>query len=160
MGAAFFYHMTRTPLGETLPVLLTKSLGAGWRVLLRPQTDDRAAWLDDFLWTYAEDSFLPHGRDHDHDDPARDLHPIWISPTAAFDRDALVSVDGAVVTPAEVAASTRTMILFDGDQPDAVQAARVQWKTLTAGGCAAQYWSQDSGAWQMKAEAQATGNAP
>ena len=63
MGAAFFYHMTRTPLGETLPVLLTKSLGAGWQVLVRPHSEDRAAWLDDFLWTYADDSFLPHGRD-------------------------------------------------------------------------------------------------
>ena len=149
MGAAFFYHMTRTPLGETLPILLTKSRGAGWQVLVRPPTEDRAAWLDDFLWTYGDGSFLPHGRDGD----LADAHPILISPTTAFRRDALVSIESAEVTPSEVQASTRTMILFDGDNDMAVQAARGQWRALTAAGCAAQYWSQQDGSWQMKAEA-------
>ncbi len=149
MGAAFFYHMTRTPLGETLPVLLGKSLGAGWQVLVRAPSEDRAVWLDDFLWTYSADSFLPHGRDG----TADAFHPILISPTASFTRDALVSVEGAEVTAPEVTASTRTMILFDGDNPQAVQTARDQWKALTQAGCSAQYWSQQDGPWQMKAEA-------
>ena len=35
----------------------------------------------------------------------------------------------------------------------AVQTARVQWKTLTDAGCAAKYWSEESGRWEMKAEA-------
>jgi DNA polymerase-3 subunit chi len=33
-----------------------------------------------------------------------------------------------------------------------VQAARVQWKALTGAGCAAQYWSEESGNWEKKAE--------
>lgn len=148
MGAAFFYHMTRTPLGETLPVLLSKSLGAGWQVLVRPASEPRAAWLDDFLWTYNEGSFLPHGRD----DAQAEAHPILISPTTPFTREALVSIDGAEVTAPEVEAATRTMILFDGHDELALQGARIQWKTLTAAGCKAQYWSQQTGTWEKKAE--------
>ena len=149
MGAVFFYHMTRTSLGETLPVLLTKSLAAGWQVLVRPTTENRAAWLDDFLWTYRDGSFLPHGRDGD----LAAAHPVLISPTTAFTRQALVSVDSAQVTPAEVESSTRTMILFEGDNEIAVQTARSQWKALTSAGCTAQYWSQQNGPWEMTAEA-------
>ncbi len=50
MGEAFFYHMTRTPLEATLPVLLAKSLDAGWRVAVRARDEARLAWLDQRLW--------------------------------------------------------------------------------------------------------------
>jgi DNA polymerase-3 subunit chi len=66
--------------------------------------------------------------------------------------DCLVSVDGAGVDPAEVAAMARVMILFDGNDPAALDQARSQWRALTQAGCKAKYWSQESGRWQMKAE--------
>ena len=36
--------------------------------------------------------------------------------------------------------------------PVAVEAARDQWRAVTGAGCKAQYWSQESGTWEMKAE--------
>jgi len=45
--------------------------------------------------------------------------------------------------------------LFDGTDPDAVTAARGQWKALTTAGCAAKYGSEESGRWEKKAEATA-----
>jgi len=64
----------------------------------------------------------------------------------------VMSVHGADVSPAEVTAAQRVRVLFDGHDGDAVAAARVQWKTLKDAGCSAQYWSQESGRWEMKAE--------
>ena len=58
----------------------------------------------------------------------------------------------AEVAPEEVTRLDRVCILFDGNDPDAVQTARGQWKALTAAGCAAQYWSEESGRWEKKAE--------
>ena len=43
-------------------------------------------------------------------------------------------------------------MIFDGNDPDALQAARAQWKALTDAGCAAQYWSEETGRWEKKAE--------
>jgi DNA polymerase-3 subunit chi len=54
----------------------------------------------------------------------------------------------------EVGALERVCILFDGNDPAAVEVARSQWRTLTTAGCAAQYWSQEGGAWAMKTESQ------
>jgi DNA polymerase-3 subunit chi len=46
----------------------------------------------------------------------------------------------------------RVSILFDGNDDTALARAREQWKALTEAGCSAQYWSQESGHWEKKAE--------
>ena len=71
---------------------------------------------------------------------------------AANTPDCLMTVDGADVDADEVGALQRVCILFDGNAPDAVQVARGQWKALTDAGCSAQYWSEESGRWEKKAE--------
>jgi len=151
MGAVFFYHLTRGPLEQTLPVLLEKARGAGWRVAVRGCDPDRMGWLDERLWLGGNDSFLPHGLQGG---PHEALQPILLTtgPDAANAPDCVMAVDGALVAPDEVDTLQRTCILFDGTDPEAVQRARGQWKSLTDAGCSAQYWSEESGRWEKKAE--------
>lgn len=151
MGAAYFYHLTTASLDETAPTLLEKSLAAGWRVELRGTDPAAMAALDTALWRGPPDRFLPHGLsggDHDADQPIL----LTTGTGAANQPTAIMSVHGAEVSPDEVHAAERVMIVFDGHEGDAVAQARLQWKALTAAGCSAQYWSQDSGRWEMKAE--------
>ncbi|HCQ65039.1 MAG TPA: DNA polymerase III subunit chi [Rhodobacteraceae bacterium] len=151
MGEAYFYHMTRAPLEQTLPVLLGKALDAGWRVVVRGSDEARLDWLDQRLWLGSEDRFLPHGRTggpHDADQPVL----LTLGPEAANGAECLVSVDGAQIAAEEVAEAKRTMVLFDGNDPAAVDVARGQWRALTGAGAKAKYWSQESGRWEMKAE--------
>jgi DNA polymerase-3 subunit chi len=63
-----------------------------------------------------------------------------------------MSVEGAEISPEEVQSLDRVCILFDGGNGDAVTHARIQWKALTGAGCAAQYWSEEGGRWEKKAE--------
>lgn len=152
MGAAYFYRLTRRPLEETLPVLLGKARQAGWRIEVRGSDPARLDRLDERLWLGPEDGFLPHGRaggPHDARQPIL-LTEKGEAPNAP---DCVMVIDGAAVAPDEVAAMQRVCILFDGNDPDAVQAARVQWTGLTGAGCAAQYWSEASGRWEKRAEA-------
>ncbi len=151
MGAVYFYHLTRSPLEATLPMLLGKARGAGWRVAVRGTDAARLDWLDDKLWL--GEGFLPHGRaggPHDADQPV-----LLTDRTDAPNNAAcLMAIDGADVAPEEVTALKRVCILFDGNDPGAVEAARGQWRALTEAGCAAQYWSQESGNWAKKAESE------
>ena len=151
MGAVFFYHLTRTPLETTLPMLLEKSLAAGWRVAVRGGDAGRLDWLDEKLWLGPEDKFLPHGRaggDHDANQPIL-LTDLAVAPNFP---DCVMTVDGAELSADEVRSLTRACILFDGNDPSAVEVARAQWRTLTEAGCAAEYWSQEDGKWAKKAE--------
>lgn len=151
MGAAFFYHLTRSSAEATLRVLLGKSLDAGWRVVVRGRSDPFLARIDERLWLHPEDGFLPHGRAggaHDADQPVLLTRENDMPNGAAC----LMSVEGADVTPEEVASLQRVCILFDGADESAVAHARTQWKALTEAGCAAQYWSEAGGKWEKKAE--------
>jgi DNA polymerase III subunit chi len=151
MGEAYFYHLTRSPLEATLPMLLAKARGAGWRVLVRGREAAHLDWLNDRLWLGAEDGFLAHGLaggEHDADQPIL-LTLARGNPNRAT---CLMAVDGAEVDPGEVGDMARVCILFDGNDAGALESARGQWKALTGAGCAAQYWAQDGGKWVKKAE--------
>ena len=151
MGAVYFYHLTRQPLEAVLPMLLEKSLAAGWRCAVRGVDMRRLEWLDEKLWLGREDGFLPHGLaggDHDALQPVL----LMVDPVAANNPTAILAIDGAEVSPEEVAPLERVSILFDGNDDAALTRARSQWKALTDAGCSAQYWSQESGYWEKKAE--------
>ncbi len=150
MGVAYFYHLTRRPLEETLAMLLGKATAAGWRVAVRGTDPARLAWLDERLWLGPEDGFLPHGLaggDHDADQPV-----LLTTGEAGNGAVCVMSVDGAVVSAEETAALARVCVLFDGNDPKALDVARGQWKALKDAGASAQYWSEESGKWEMKAE--------
>ncbi len=152
MGAVYFYHLTRQPLKYTLPVLLDRAQQAGWKIAVRGTDPARMDWLDERLWLGPEDGFLPHGRaggPHDAKQPIL----LTTEMQAANGPSCVMAVDGAPVEPEEVNALERVCILFDGNDAQAVQHARGQWKALTGAGCAAKYWSEESGRWEMKAEA-------
>ena len=149
MGAAFFYHLTERPLESTLPVLLSKSLAAGWRVAVRGQSREQLTELDRRLWL--GEGFLPHGvSGGDHDA----LQPVLLTTEAiaANDPNCVMSVAGAEVTAEEVKALERVCILFDGADQAALERARNQWRDMTKAGVAAQYWAEEGGRWVKKAE--------
>ena len=149
MGVVMFYHLTASGMEETARNLLTRSLQAGWRVMLRGTDVARLQRLDGMLWQGPDDSFLPHGLDGG----PHDAHQPVLLGTGAIGNDAqaLMAVDGAAVAAEEATGLERVFILFDGHDQEAVAAARVQWKTLTGAGLAAQYWSEESGRWEKKA---------
>jgi len=152
MGAAYFYHLTRRPLEATLPMLLGKARAAGWRVAVRGTDPARMEWLDEKLWLGPEEEFLPHGLAGG----AHDARQPVLLTTAADTPNAphcVMAIDGAPVAPDEVQRLERVCMLFDGNDAAAVQVARGQWTALTQAGCAAKYWSEASGKWEMKAEA-------
>ncbi len=155
MGAAFFYHLTQAPLEDTLPRLLEKARGAGWKIAVRTRSQERMQWLDEKLWLQGNDSFLAHGCVGGAYDA---LQPILLTlqEGPANGAECIMAIDGAEVSAEQVETAERVCILFDGYDQDAVQNARVQWKALTDAGCAAQYWSEESGAWQKKAESGGT----
>ncbi|MCF6315295.1 MAG: DNA polymerase III subunit chi [Marinosulfonomonas sp.] len=159
MGAAYFYHLTRAPLEAVLPMLLEKSIGAGWRILVRGTDVNRMEWLDKNLWLGRDDGFLPHGLAGGDHDAAQPILLTTESSTestteaiTANNATCVLAIDGADVSVEEVNKMERVSILFDGNDEAALTRARAQWKALTEAGCSAQYWSQQSGSWEKKAE--------
>jgi DNA polymerase-3 subunit chi len=140
-------------------LLLPKALAAGWRVSLRGTDANRLAMLDEKLWLVPEDGFLAHGLaggPHDGHQPV--LLSLQGDSGASNGATCIMSIDGAEVTPDEITAMNRVMILFDGGDGAALSFARAQWKTLTDAGCAARYWSEEEGGWAQKATKNVSGD--
>lgn len=151
MTEVLFYHLTQTPLERTLPDLLEKSLQRGWRVLVIGGNKERLDFLDTSLWSYRDDSFLPHGRD---DGVFPEHQPILLSTkdTDINNANILMLVDGAAYTPDNLKQFERVCLLFDGNNEAAVADARIAWKATTEANLKAVYWSQETGPWVRKVE--------
>lgn len=127
-----------------LPLLLEKSLERGWRAVVETSSRERASALDAMLWTFRDDSFLPHGISGEATDPDQ---PVLITTDEANANGAQVRffVDRAVPQTGE--GYQRIVYLFSGHDPDAVGEAREAWKALRDGN-ELTYWQQDeNGRW-------------
>lgn len=150
MTAVVFYHLLDKPVERALPELLEKSYERGWRVVVQAASDERVEALDAHLWTYREDNFLPHGTDREAE-PG--LHPILLTTGEHNPNGATVRflIDGAPI-PADAADYDRIVLLFDGDDEDAVAAAREKWTEAKSRGFEVAYWQLDEqGRWVKKA---------
>ncbi len=149
MTEVLFYHLERQPLDAVLPSMLERCIERSWRVVVETGSPERVDALDALLWTYREESFLPHGTARD---PNASEHPILLASEAVNPNRATVrfAVDGASL--GAVAGFDRVVLIFDGGDDAALAQARADWRRAKAEGLAATYWQQnESGRWEKKA---------
>jgi DNA polymerase-3 subunit chi len=151
MPEIWFYQLQRRTLDQVLPNLIERTLQRGWRAVVQATTPERLAAIDDLLWTFAEDSFVPHGSAGDGDP---ELQPVWLTLSSDNPNGAQIRllVEGAVAEPYADADYSRLILLFDGNDDDALAAARAQWKTLRQRNASLAYWAEtEEGGWRQQA---------
>jgi len=150
MTELLFYHLQGQKLEGVLTPLLEKSLERGWKAIVQGASEERIEALDAHLWTFRDDGFLPHGTWREPDAAAQ---PVLLTindgnPNAANIR---FLIDGAPL-PVDAEAYQRIVLVFDGEDEDAVAGARAHWAEAKAKGFEATYWQPDeSGRWAKKA---------
>ena len=145
----WFYHLERHPLKRVLPTLLERTLERKWRAVVQFSGDDSLAEMDTHLWTFNQDSFLPHGTQQDGRSQAQ---PVFLTTTDENPNGANIRfmVDGADLEDASP--YERVIFLFDGRDDDAVRRAREQWSLAVAAGHGVTYWRQsENGRWEKQA---------
>lgn len=142
-----FYHLITTPLERALPRLMEKAIASGMRVVVRG-TGEQVKRLDEVLWTFDPNSFLPHGTGAD---PQAERQPIYLTEANDNPNGAtlLVIADGQRYEGE--GDFTRIFDIFDGADEDAVNAARFRWKSYKDKGYPLTYVKQkDDGGWEVK----------
>ena len=134
----WFYHLERSSLEQVLPELLERTLSRGWRARIQASGGGRIEALDNWLWTWRDDSFLPHGVEGE---PFAERQPILLgdgagNPNAA---QALFVVDG---DPGDLDGYERCVVIFDGRADGAVEAARAMWRDYKRLGHEVSYYQQ------------------
>ena len=145
----WFYHLERSGLDQALPQLLEKTLQRGWRALVRTTSNDRLDHLDGWLWTFRDDSFLPHGVEGEALAPRE---PVLLTTGLenTNDAQALFLLDQAQA--GSLTGFERCIMLFDGSDGEAVGQARERWKAFKADGHPVSYWKEgENGGWAKQA---------
>ena len=149
MTEVLFYHLQNMTLETVLPPLLEKSLERGWRVVVQATSEERVEALDAHLWTYRDDSFLPHATWQAADAAEQ---PILLVLEEGNPNQAQVRflVDNAAL-PTDASNYERMVMVFNGDDDEALSAARGVWTDCKARGFEATYWqADDRGRWQRR----------
>ena len=146
-----FYHLQKQSLENVLPKLLDKAYATGKPIKVKVGNEERVEFINSALWSYDEQSFLPHGSKKD---GFGEEQPIWISAGDDAPNQAvfLFLVDGAVVAPDVLSQYERVFNIFDGNSEAALNQARAFWKELKTSSNTINYWQQDdAGKWNKKA---------
>jgi DNA polymerase-3 subunit chi len=146
MTETLFYHLERRSFDAVLPGLIERTLERGWRALIRTDTAERADAIDNLLWTYNEQSFLPHAQAGD-GNPARQPVLITVENENRNAAQVLFLVGGA--TPPDwggndVGGLARVVLLFDGRDDEALSRARQAWKAAREAGHDVTYWKESA----------------
>ncbi|MBW7910475.1 MAG: DNA polymerase III subunit chi [Alphaproteobacteria bacterium] len=143
-----FYHMITKRLEQALPELLAKAITVQPRIVVKAGSRERIEALDSLLWTFDAGSFLPHGYIRDGNEADQ---PIWLTTEDDNPNGAqmLVLADGATST--QVKDYALCCEFFDGNDEEAVLAARARWSAYKAEGHELTYYQQDEqGRWVKK----------
>jgi DNA polymerase-3 subunit chi len=148
MTEIHFYHLEAFTLERALPPILEKVLERGWCAVVHTGGEERTESLSAALWTFREDSFLPHGTPRD---GHPDRQPVWFTETGEEPNRPVVRVCVDGVPVGDASGLERAIYVFDGREPEEVERAREQWKDAKARGFEVVYWQQDrEGRWSRK----------
>lgn len=145
----WFYHLEKSTLEAAIVPLLEKCIAAEMRVIIRCENLETLKRLDNFLWTYRENSWLPHGIEGDCD---ASKQPILLTsePVNSNGAEALFIIENAPL--GETAGIERGFYMIDGNDHNLVTLARKEYKAAKEAGHDVSYWQQsESGKWEKKA---------
>lgn len=143
-----FYHLEQQTLEDALPGLLSKALEKGHRIVIKTSSEQEAESLNNHLWTYDPNSFLPHGTAKE---GFKEDQPVWLTcedenPNGA---DVLILTHGTESDNVE--SYTLCCEMLNGKNPDHIQKARSRWQSYKENGYAVTYWQQTAKGWDKKA---------
>lgn len=142
-----FYHLERQSADQALPGLVSKALETGRRVVIRVANDREVERINEHLWTYSPDSFLPHGSKKD---GFADRQPVWITAQDENPNKAdvlILTQDADCAMHAQFALCCE---ILDGKDESAVSEARARWKKYKDEGFTITYWQQGAKGWEKK----------
>lgn len=143
-----FYHLTKQPLEQALPAILAKAYSGGRKILVRCADKAMVKKMNETLWTYRADSFLPHGAN---DEEHADQQPILITDKDENENgaDILILCGGAMSNKMDEYAMCCEML--EDHQADHIASARSRWKTYKEAGHEVTYYFQnENGSWEEK----------
>jgi len=96
LSEIFFYKLKNSSSEIFLTSLIERSLENNWNSVVLLDNIERMEEINDFLWSYKDTSFLPHGSQNDKNS---ELHRVYLTceEENPNDSDVIFSIDGLLI---------------------------------------------------------------
>jgi len=148
MAEVRFYHLQKSAEENALPQIAYKAWSAGHKVVIRGSDDAQVEKLNNALWTFRGDAFLPHGSK---DDGHAQLQPVWLTTGQENPNGAKTLILSAGVVANDIGDYDLCCAMLDGNNEAQVTEARERWKIYKDAGHTVSYWQQTANGWEKKA---------
>ncbi len=150
MTEVWFYHLEKQPLDHVLPRIVSKANERGLQLVIETTSQDQVTQISDMLWAAEDVAFLPHGFEGDGQD---EIQSIWLTSGQDNPNESKMRIFTFGAIPIDISNLSRAMLMFDGNDVQALDRARAEWKRHKSDGHQVSYWRQDeSGKWQDQAK--------
>ena len=140
-----FYKITRSSVEKLLPRLLEKIIQEGSMVNFLFKNQNRLEYIDDFLWTYSNESFIPHYVD---DSNYINVHPILLSLSENINNNADVFVTIEGYLPENIEKYKKIIDIIDGKDDQIIKDALVRVEHIKNKGYKVDCWRQEISGWE------------
>jgi len=144
----FFYNITERDFFKDSAILIEQLFKQGIKALILCPDDEVSSFFDDYLWSFKEESFIPHTV---LDSDTSHLEAIIISKEklsmAAF--KTLVILKGSIVDTDYCNRFEKIYYFFDDNNDDEKKLARTLWRESVKQGTNCKYWKVEKNKWNL-----------
>ncbi len=145
---AYFYNSSHRNVVADISWLIEKLYKERNSILICCKDQETVEVIDDFLWRYKEDGFIPHSIENKEQSS---IYPVLIT-TAIDDKHkhtVLLALSGVLIEEKDWRKFTRAYYFFDDQEYIEKENARSMWRSFSSLGIVCKYWVNKANKWVL-----------
>ena len=144
----YFYNSSQRDIVADIAVLAEKLFLKNDSILIFCTDQETVSVVDDFLWAYREDSFIPHSIKNN-EKPSGYSILITTSIDERYEYDILLVLNGGLIKEKDWQKFTKIYYFFDDQDNKEKENARYMWKTFSSLNAECKYWVNKENKWVL-----------
>ena len=144
----YFYNSSERDIVSDICVLTEKLFLKNDSIVIFCTDQETVAVVDDFLWAYKEDGFIPHSIKNN-EKPS--IHPILITTRIdeGCEHDILLVLNGVLIKEKDWQKFAKIYYFFDDQDNIEKENARSMWKSFSSLDAECKYWINKENKWVL-----------
>ncbi len=145
---AFFYNSSHRDVVRDITWLTENIFKKRNRIVIFCTDQETAEVVDDFIWSYGDDSFIPHSIKKYRE---TSLDPILVTTDldGGYEHNVLVALNGVLIKENDWQRFTKIYYFFDNQDIEEKENARSMWKSFSSLEVNCKYWINEKNKWVL-----------
>ncbi len=145
---AYFYNSSQRNVVSDISFLIERLFKERTTILVCCKDQETVKVVDDFLWAFKEDGFIPHSIDTKEQTSS---YPILITTDIHGDckHNVLLALSGVLINEKDWRKFNKAYYFFDDQENKEKENARLMWKRMSALNVVCKYWVNKSNRWVL-----------